>query len=195
VLRTCSVRAPYVLHAFVRFACFATNTASRFGGLEWETAQRTYRLGTIASPRTTHSTPFGVYLSSMGVAFGRTNTSQSDQTGNYCLLPLQKLPTASRFVSHASVTAIVTLSQKRAPPKIVVLPKCCPSPLFGKVPPTPSSEKSLRPPLRKIPSDPLFNVETKRRPGELARPTDVRESLQVPCLTSQHCGGGSGGLP
>ena len=26
VLRTCSVRAPYVLRAFVRFAYFATNT-------------------------------------------------------------------------------------------------------------------------------------------------------------------------
>ena len=56
VLRTCSVRAPYVLRMCsarapclrVCVAYLATSTAIRFGGLEWETAQHTHRLGTIA---------------------------------------------------------------------------------------------------------------------------------------------------
>ena len=42
--------------------------------------------------QTNHSSPFWVWLSSLGGACGRRNTSQSDQTGNYCLLPLPKLP-------------------------------------------------------------------------------------------------------
>ncbi len=42
--------------------------------------------------QTNHSSPFWAWLSSLGGACGRRNTSQSDQTGNYCLLPLPKLP-------------------------------------------------------------------------------------------------------
>ncbi len=39
--------------------------------------------------QTNHS--FWVWLSSLGVVCGRRNTSQSDQTGNYCLLSLPEL--------------------------------------------------------------------------------------------------------
>ncbi len=43
--------------------------------------------------QTNHS--FWVWLSSLGVVCGRRNTSQSDQTGNYCLLPLRQLHAAT----------------------------------------------------------------------------------------------------
>ena len=103
VLRTCSVCAPYVLrtcsvvlHAFVRFAYLASSTAFRFGGLEWETAPHTHRLGTIVSYHSQNYPchPSWLYLSSMCVAFG------TETTRNHCLLPLPKLPMAPLLVSY-----------------------------------------------------------------------------------------------